>query len=252
MTNKVIEDYQGAQSVSWEEAKVSKKDVYETKSEKKFEKTLVPGVTQAEDNTNKFLALLKNKDGKYSADAAKNGEYDSNGKVISYGDIYNGKAYVGSLLENGAEVLFDLLEISVETDQGEINNTSKLVDIMKYIMYRYTGKSYGVTEANFSDLLGLNNELTASDIVVKSDQGENELVLTKEQILNAAQNYYFGGYKGQIEKIIDDLISIQDNYKVNAVFAIAVTTQECGVGKNCQIGGNNWYSIKGRKRMEAI
>ena len=119
-------------------------------------------------------------------------------------------------------------------------------------MYRYTGKSYGVTEANFSDLLGLNNELTASDIVVKSDQGENELVLTKEQILNAAQNYYFGGYKGQIEKIIDDLISIQDNYKVNAVFAIAVTTQECGVGKNCQIGGNNWYSIKGRKRMEAI
>ena len=29
MTNKVIEDYQGAQSVSWEEAKVSKKDVKE-------------------------------------------------------------------------------------------------------------------------------------------------------------------------------------------------------------------------------
>ena len=43
----------------------------------------------------------------------------------------------------------------------------------------------------------------------------------------------------------DDFLKFQEKYHVNAVFAAAVTINECGAGTNCKIGGNNWFSIKG-------
>lgn len=46
-------------------------------------------------------------------------------------------------------------------------------------------------------------------------------------------------------KYADDFLEFQEKYHVNAVFAAAVTINECGAGTNCKIGGNNWFSIKG-------
>lgn len=43
----------------------------------------------------------------------------------------------------------------------------------------------------------------------------------------------------------DDFLEFQEKYHVNAVFAAAVTINECGAGTNCKIGGNNWFSITG-------
>ena len=51
-------------------------------------------------------------------------------------------AKAGDSLVSGAEMLFELLESS--------SNTAPWSDIMRYILYVYTGKDYGVTEFNFS------------------------------------------------------------------------------------------------------
>lgn len=115
--------------------------------------------TNESDNSDMFLALLSGPDSKYEIGdkfvAKANG-----GKVIKYLDSYKGSEEktvtledgstitskygivgAGELLENGAQVLFDLLERST--------NTQGLVDTMKWIMYRYSGKDYGVTEFKF-------------------------------------------------------------------------------------------------------
>ena len=226
-----------------ESVEMKKENVSKTKKLENSTAFLQIGTAQAEDKSDRFLALLKNKSGKYSKNGAWKGDYDPDGKVIGYADIYNGTAYVGDLLENGAEMMFDLLAdtlLGVDDVEGR-SNTAQLVDVMKYIMWRYTGKDYGVTSfeelAKLLDIDELNSTTgSANDITVKTDKSDKNLVLTKDQILKAAKSYYGGGYSQNINKIIDALMYIQEHYKVNAVFAIAVTTQECGVGKNCKIG----------------
>ena len=56
-----------------------------------------------------------------------------------YKDIYEGTVPVGDLLlDNGALMLFDLLE--------RYENTQSLVNVFKYMAYRYSGTDYGVTD----------------------------------------------------------------------------------------------------------
>lgn len=54
----------------------------------------------------------------------------------------NKKDTAGGNLKSGAELLFELLQ--------KDPNTQNLEDIMRYILYKYTGKNYGVTEFDFS------------------------------------------------------------------------------------------------------
>lgn len=81
----------------------------------------------------KILALLK----------------DASGNVVEYADLYRSHTGAGEMLENGAEMLFQLLDSS--------ENTEGLSDVMRYILYRYNGKDYGVTSFTFSpyDLEGI-------------------------------------------------------------------------------------------------
>lgn len=61
--------------------------------------------------------------------------------VVKYGDIYNGHIEAGDLLlDNGALMLFDLLE-SAESTQG-------LVNVFKYLAYLYSGVDYGIINAD--------------------------------------------------------------------------------------------------------
>lgn len=104
------------------------------------------------DNTDDFLALLSNGTGEY-----KRGEKQSfvsknaGGKVVKYLDLYKGKTRVGELLINGAEMLFELLDSS--------QNTQGLSDVMRYILWKYSNIDYGITDLNFSifDTQGINS-----------------------------------------------------------------------------------------------
>ena len=95
-----------------------------------------------EEKIEKFLALLRNKDGKIP-DPLNSGVFteknDNPSIVVRYGDIYNGTIPVGDLLlDNGARMLFELLKTS--------DNTKPLVPVFQYMAYRYSGVDYGVTD----------------------------------------------------------------------------------------------------------
>ena len=77
-------------------------------------------------------------------------------------------------------MMFDLLAdtlLGVDDVEGR-SNTAQLVDVMKYIMWRYTGKDYGVTSfeelAKLLDIDELNSTTgSANDITVKTDKIPN-------------------------------------------------------------------------------
>lgn len=130
----------------------NKKNTTQSKLVETVVRDLEAGVPDKTDNTNKFLALLSTESGVYSEEAVKKGLFvakKSGGKVVKYDDIYGGKTGVGELLENGAETFFQLLEDSLDQDNNDIgSNTAGLVELMKYIMWRYSGIDYGVTDFN--------------------------------------------------------------------------------------------------------
>lgn len=127
--------------------KMTSKDTQVTKSTLKTTtiKTFEKGTQKVSENTDLFLGLLSNKDGKY-VPGAKFKAKSAGGKVVKYPDLYGkiqgqSKVGAGDLLVNGAEMFFLLLEKS--------KNTQGLADVMRYILYLYSGIDYGVTSLNF-------------------------------------------------------------------------------------------------------
>ena len=193
-------------------------------------------------NTNKvynFLALWKNETG-----AIGNTVYKSDGIKVKYSDIYNGTTEVGDIFESAPEMTFELLEKS--------DNTKSLVDIFKYIMYIYTGIDYGITDASQIAFIFSTVPYGGSDYNVNTTLSADELVLTKDQLTDAIEKTYPGEPLEETRKnllsCVDDFIYIQENNKVNAVFAVAVTIIESSGGTNwvaIDPSTYNWYSIKG-------
>lgn len=91
-----------------------------------------------------FLSLLKNDTGTYS----KDGQYNPNGVEITYKKVDGSDLKVGERLTTHAEWFFDMLSMSP--------NTQGLEDIMRYILYKYSTRDYGVTEFKF-ELFNTNN-----------------------------------------------------------------------------------------------
>lgn len=98
---------------------------------------LIPGTVTVKENTGFFLSLLKNSTGKYSKDAT----YDANGEEVVYKTIYDSEDRVARFFETSADMFFELLESSP--------NTQGLADIMRYTLYKYSNQDYGVTEFNY-------------------------------------------------------------------------------------------------------
>lgn len=127
--------------------KMSLDDTQVTKSTLKTTtiKTFEKGTQKVEENVELFLGLLSNEDGKY-VPGAKFKAKSAGGKVVKYPDLYGkikekSNVGAGDLLVNGAEMFFLLLE--------ESKNTQGLADVMRYILYLYSGNDYGVTSLNF-------------------------------------------------------------------------------------------------------
>lgn len=93
--------------------------------------------------TRPFLGLLSNETGTYVRGAAFKPQSNAAnaGKLVTYKDIGGIDIKVGPLLENGAEMLYALLE--------ESERTQPLVEVMKYIMNDYVNNNYSVTDFNF-------------------------------------------------------------------------------------------------------
>ena len=134
-------------------------------------------------------------------------------------------------LTDSPEWMYEILSSS--------EKTSNMVDVFKYLLYKATGNDYGVTDISsflnsistmFGNFLSLGN-----DFIVHTDMMP-EIVLDRETILATIGKKYNGARKENLESVIDELITIQEEDKVNAIFAIAVAVIESG-------GGTAWAAI---------
>lgn len=137
-------------------------------------------------------------------------------------------------LIEGREMLFKLLGSNQKTQMHE--------RLMKYFLYLLTGKDYGVTEFDFNIFLPDDMNSVGGNYNVNTEM-EPDLAITDLETLKTALAGAQGAGTDNLVKYAADFLEFQNKYHVNAVFAAAVTITECGAGTNCQIGGNNWWSI---------
>jgi len=95
----------------------------------------------------------------------------------------------------------------------------------------------GDADTDKEELLDTEYSVSSEDDYIVCIGQENALpALTEEQLKTAIESKYVGQAKENYLGVIDDLIYIQEEYNVNAVFAIAVAQQESS-------GGINWGAI---------
>lgn len=203
---------------------------------------VVTSSTDMQSQLNEFLKLLKNETGEIPSKAAGSvGQFKKDGIVVKYGDIYSGKILAGDLLlDNGAEVMFDLLASS--------ENTQGLVPVFKYLAYLYTGISYGITDVSQIGFLFSANAYRGADFVVDTRLAPQEQALTKEQLTEAIEKTYSGQTKTNLLSCVDDFMYIQQANNVNAVFGVAVAVKESTGGylwDYIDRSTYNWMSVKG-------
>lgn len=86
-------------------------------------------------------------------------------------------------------------------------------------------------------------------MVVKLDEPQALKKLNKQQITDVISNYFKGKEaRSNFSGVVDDLVYIQDTYKVNAIFAMAIIQKESSGGTGWNLIDRetyNWASIKG-------
>lgn len=166
------------------------------------------------------------------------------GLLDDYFKIPNSNRYEAAGKTNmvgGAEWLFGLME-----KDGRLQN---LEQVMRYVMYKYTGKEYGVKELDHS-IFNIRDfsDLTSVGLKVKVGETGAPEALTKQQIEEIISKRFSGEAYNNLMSAIDAFMEIQNRYHVNAVFAIAVAQKESSCGVNWAAidpSTHNWYSIRG-------
>lgn len=107
---------------------------------------------------------------------------------------------------------------------------------------------YSVEKHWYRDLLFGDPQITDGYIVKTDVTGAAPIATDKETLSKIIDAYSAPGARANLKSAIPDLLKIQEKYKVNAIFAMAVAIKEQGGGTSdstCNNKSNNWYSIKG-------
>lgn len=143
----------------------------------------------------------------------------------------------GGNFKSGAEWFLELLQ--------KDPSCQRLDQVIRYILYKYTGKDYGVTDASIFQMFNAELNPISRDIIVDTKQCAPELVIKDIKTLKKA----FKGYSGNSELInnAQAFLDMQNRYHVNALFAAAVSITETSAGRagNATNGANNWFNIRG-------
>ena len=139
-------------------------------------------------------------------------------------------AEAGTNLVSGAEMLFFLLQKDQKLENMEM--------IMRYALNKYTNTDdYGKNFDDLLDSLEINMLQVGSDYTVDTTKSDSSIVITDEDVLRKAiETLYYGDARINLINEIPSFLEMQEQYNVNAVFAIAVTIIESS-------GGTNWAAI---------
>lgn len=191
-------------------------------------------------NTNKNSLIINTTSLTYSGSQKVIDKTDNFVELLrkEYKDNYKGKVKPGELLINADEMLFQLLDTSYKSSDGkEVCNTVGLSNVMRWILQKYSDKNYGILDFNQIANMYNNMSIIGQDYSVITDNLSSELLLDKQTILDTIdKTKYSEGTKKNLKSAIDGFMYIQNNNKVNAVFAIATTIVE-------STGGTNWGAI---------
>lgn len=134
------------------------------------------------------------------------------------------------------------------------DSTKEMIDLTKYLLYKATGKDYGVTEYDFSIYESKNfsdyNETSTNnnDYVVETSKSNSAPVVKDKEKLKSGLKKWLKTNKKQRENalsIIDTVLECQEKDNVNAVFVYAFLRKETGIG-SANTGHvnneNNWGS----------
>lgn len=141
-------------------------------------------------------------------------------------------------IKNAAEWLFEIIETN--------DNTEHLLDLIKYLLYKATGNVYdGVEYFDFSIFYpsGLST-VGEGDYIVHIDKSSPDIVIKDVETLKRAFSGYTGS--GKLIEHAQEYLDLQEQYRVNAVFAAAVSISETSAGRagHAIDGKNNWYNIE--------
>ena len=172
--------------------------------------------------------------------------------VTIFLDYKNIKAK-GNIL-NVTDWLFELISTN--------DSTKEMLDLTKYLLYKATGVSYGKTEYDFGALwkkvYQAMADISAGDIIVNTDMSKEELVITDEEMLeDAIMQVYSGQTQANLLSVLHNgtFMKLQEEYKVNAIFAMAVTIIESGGGTNWSAidpSTHNWMSMTGSYKGQSV
>lgn len=156
-------------------------------------------------------------------------DINKNTKLIKYEDLYGRDTAPETNLLISDEILFDILSSTKETQALE--------ETMRYLLYIYTGNSYGVTEFNFN--IYIPQDFTTMGARL-SPFGTN---LTREEFINlatAASDKYGNDYVEYMVKYAEDFYDVCEEYNVNPALAFAHACLETGCGSTqaCKIDKN--------------
>ncbi len=139
--------------------------------------------------------------------------------------------------------LFELLETNPDT----VN----MVDLTKYLLYKVTDRSYGVTEYDFSEyensIFSDYSSFIGDYIVKTNDPGSAPVVNDKSKLEEGIRIWLrtASAQKNNALRVLDTVIECQEKYNVNAVFTLAFLRSETGIGTadtNYVKRDNNWGS----------
>ena len=137
-------------------------------------------------------------------------------------------------------------------------DTVDMLELTKYLLYRATNKNFGVTELDFQSLYAPSDGFYDFSSIGDLDVSDESLFITDLEKLKEA----FTGYSrsDKLVQYAQEFLDMQSKYKVNALFAAAVSITETGAGNagnatktaNAQnsVGAtagqcwNNWFNVK--------
>ena len=143
----------------------------------------------------------------------------------------------------------------------ENNDTTKdMIDLTKYLLYKVTGKDYGVKEYEFnvyepSDFSDYN--VSTQDYIVKTDENNAAPIVNDKAKLEKGLKKWLktsSAQKNNALSVLDVVLDCQKKYKVNAVFMYAFLRYETGIGTaNTEYVNedNNWGSWDVGEKFES-
>lgn len=143
-------------------------------------------------------------------------------------------------LEDGEQMFLDFLNRE---------NTQKQYEIYEFLFKRAEDENYSIDNLDLSIYNDMELIVVGeNDIIVDVTRSTAELVLSKEQVEQAIVSCYNGNIQENLLNELDTIYEVQEEYKVNSIFTIAVAIMESSAGTNwaaIDSSTYNWFSIMG-------